>query len=503
MTDVLLWLHWLSLLPFALFGLHRLVLLHLARRYAPQPPVPVVAHPFVTVQLPVFNERYAVEGLLRAVARLDYPRDRFEIQLLDDSTDDTSDIAARVIASLPADVTVTHVRRRDRSGYKAGALAAALPAARGDLMAVFDADFRPPPRFLADVVGHFADARVGLVQCRWGYRPFRATPLAWAQVLLIDAHFAIEHVARSAGGHFFNFNGTAGVWRRTAIEEAGGWQSDTLTEDLDLSYRAQLAGWRFVYRPDVVVPSELPSDIRAFKNQQYRWSKGMTQVARKLLPAVWRAPVSASTKVHASLHLVSNAGFPFAALMSLVTLPTYYVHGFWIGDSTAWTVASTVLLATNFLTLGVFFGVAATRGHPGGASGLARLVALFPVGFALSVVGSMGMLSALLRRPSAFVRTPKRGAMAHPTPERYRLPASSSVWVEAGFAAYHAAWGIVIVVSGRLDLVWFTAILLPGYVYFGGLEIRASRSASKGPEHATPRGVPALGETVIGTSSRG
>ncbi|MCA9493397.1 MAG: glycosyltransferase, partial [Myxococcales bacterium] len=257
-------------------GLHRLwmVIAFWRRRPSIAPPDPA-EWPVVTVQLPVFNERYVVERLIRAVAALDWPRDRLEIQVLDDSTDDTTELSARLVDELRAqghDIQLVH--RTDRTGFKAGALAAGLAVAKGDLVAVFDADFVPTPDFLRRLVPWFADPGVGMVQARWGHLNAEQDWLTAAQATLLDGHFVIEHTARNASGRWFNFNGTAGIWRRQAIVDGGGWQHDTLTEDLDLSYRSQLAGWRFLYLPEVVAPAELPPDMRAFKAQQHRWAKG-------------------------------------------------------------------------------------------------------------------------------------------------------------------------------------------------------------------------------------
>src|SRR5690606_38297946 len=240
--------------------------------------------PTVTVQLPLYNEATVVERLLLATAGLDYPSDKLEIQVLDDSTDETRTIAEATVSALRANgVDIKYVRRPNRHGYKAGALDYGLGLAKGELIAIFDADFVPQPTFLRDLVGHFQDPRVGMVQTRWGHMNREHSLLTSVQALMLDGHHLVENRARFGAGCMFNFSGTGGVWRRAAIDAAGGWQHDTLTEDLDLSYRAQLAGWRFVYRPDVITPAELPEGMSAFRAQQYRWAKGTVQTARKLL----------------------------------------------------------------------------------------------------------------------------------------------------------------------------------------------------------------------------
>jgi cellulose synthase/poly-beta-1,6-N-acetylglucosamine synthase-like glycosyltransferase len=291
-------LYFAVLVGLSVYGAHRVYLLYLytngrpSGRRQPACERARTASPRVTVQLPVFNEVYVIERLIEAVARLRYPRDRFEVQVLDDSTDETGHVARAAVDRWRArGLAISYRQRADRAGFKAGALAEGLRLATGELIAVFDADFMPPPDFLERAVGVFADERVGLVQARWGHANRRYSLLTRLQALLLDGHFVLEHGGRHRGGCFFNFNGTAGIWRRAAIESAGGWQHDTLTEDLDLSYRAQLAGWRFVFLPDVVAPAELPVEMSAFKSQQHRWAKGSIQTCRKVLPAVLRADV--------------------------------------------------------------------------------------------------------------------------------------------------------------------------------------------------------------------
>ncbi|MEO0649935.1 MAG: glycosyltransferase, partial [Planctomycetota bacterium] len=304
----------------ALWGIHRFLLLRAFRR-SPWQRDRIAASaprqwPTVTVQLPIYNERNVVERLVEAAGALRYPRERLEIQVLDDSTDDTADLARAAVAGLQArGLDADHVRRPDRRGYKAGALDYGLRTARGELIAIFDADFVPQPDFLERLVGEFDDAPdVGMVQARWGHINRDQSVLTRAQSALLDGHFVIEHTARAAAGHYFNFNGTAGLWRRAAIDAAGGWEHDTLTEDLDLSYRAQLAGWRFVYRPDVVAPAEVPADLAAFKNQQHRWARGSAQVLRKLGLRLLRAPIPWRLRIEALAQHLGAAARPAVLL---------------------------------------------------------------------------------------------------------------------------------------------------------------------------------------------
>lgn len=292
----------------SLFGLHRYTLIYLYYRNrenkqgAPARQFP--APPQVTVQLPVYNERFVVEDLLEAICALRYPRRRLQIQVLDDSTDETATVLRRAVAAKrAAGEPVEYHHRADRTGYKAGALEAGLRHASGELIAVFDADFTPDPDFLERTVDYFVNPRVGMVQARWTYRNRHLSVLTRLQAMLLDGHFVFEHGARARSGRFFNFNGTAGVLRKKMIEDAGGWQHDTLTEDTDLSYRAQMRGWRFLYVPQVEAPSELPTDMASFQVQQYRWAKGLVQTGVKLLPRLLRSHLPSGTKLEACFQI--------------------------------------------------------------------------------------------------------------------------------------------------------------------------------------------------------
>src|SRR5262249_14633961 len=263
--------------------------------------------PRVTVQLPLYNEMYVVERLLESVCAIDYPRDLLEIQVLDDSTDETQAIASAAVARYrEKGFDVQYLHRDERTGYKAGALDAGLQSAKGEFVLIFDADFIAPPEVLRTTLGHFADPRVGMVQVRWGHINREYSLLTQVQSVLLDGHFVLEHGGRNRAGRFFNFNGTAGVWRPTGSEDAGGWQHGTLTEDRDLSYRAQMRGWRFVFVQDVVSPAEVPVEMNAFKSQQHRWAKGSIQTCRKLLPRILASPLPLPIKVEAAFHLTAN-----------------------------------------------------------------------------------------------------------------------------------------------------------------------------------------------------
>ncbi|MEM8599947.1 MAG: glycosyltransferase [Bacteroidota bacterium] len=384
------------------------------RRTAPPPRRPRTVWPTVTVQLPLYNERAVAERLIDACAQFDYPADRFDIQVLDDSTDVTRDLVARRVAHWQdRGVRIQHHHRTDRSGFKAGALAEGLKTAPGEYVAIFDADFVPPPDVLTRLLDGFQrdgvdDPEIGLVQARWGHLNAKASWLTRAQALLLDAHFVVEQGVRSASGWLINFNGTAGLWRRACIDEAGGWRAATLTEDLDLSIRAQLAGWRLRYVGAIEVAAELPETFAAWRQQQFRWTKGTAETAKLLAAPVWRAPLSRAAKTEALLHLTSGVVYP-AILLAALTHPLVLVaHALDQGVSDA----VLALMAPGVLGLA---GVAAAHllaQHALYPDALRRMLA-FPLFLAstlgLAVSNTRGVLEALRGRTSAFVRTPKQG----------------------------------------------------------------------------------------------
>src|SRR5919201_3520243 len=313
------------LIILAVYGWHRYYLVYLYMRHRgkdPRAAGPLASLPPVTIQLPLYNEMYVADRLIAAVCAIDYPRELLEIQVLDDSTDETCRIAEQAVRRFAAEgLDIKYFHRTNRRGYKAGALEEGMKVARGEFIAIFDADFIPSRDFLVRLMPHFADRSVGMVQARWGHINQDYSLLTKIQAILLDGHFVLEHGARNRSGCFFNFNGTAGVWRRDAIHTAGGWQHDTLTEDMDLSYRAQLLGWRFVYVPDVAAPAELPVEMSSFKAQQFRWAKGSIQVAKKLLPRILRSNATFAQKSEAFFHLTNNFAYPLLILLSLLLLP--------------------------------------------------------------------------------------------------------------------------------------------------------------------------------------
>jgi len=411
MLRLLTLLHFSALLGLCLYGLHRLWLIRClyaaagGETLSPSPYSPTEEFPLVTLQLPLYNERFVAGRLLDAAAGLDWPAARLEIQVLDDSDDDTSALVdGRVAWWRLQGIDMTVVRRTVRDGYKAGALAHGLVTARGEFIAVFDADFIPPADFLQATVPWFRDPEVGMVQTRWGFCNADHSWLTGVQSLLLGPHFSIEHRVRYLRGLFFNFNGTAGVWRRSAIESAGGWQADTVTEDLDLSYRAQMAGWRFVYRDACQVPSELPVTMAALRSQQQRWAKGSIQTARKLLPRLLSSRLSLGVKLEAVAHLLANIYW----LLGMIVMLTLYPAITWrvgIGMHQVLRVDLPLFLATSGAIMGYFL-VYSLRSGCGRLRHLLLLPAL-TIGLAPSI--SLAVVQGLFSRGGEFERTPKFG----------------------------------------------------------------------------------------------
>jgi cellulose synthase/poly-beta-1,6-N-acetylglucosamine synthase-like glycosyltransferase len=398
----------------AVYGAHRLVLLYrcVSGRKAV---IPVMdrALPSVTVQLPLYNEDKVVQRLLHAVGRLDYPRDLLEIQVLDDSTDGTTALVEKEVTSLrAAGLSVCHLRREVREGFKAGALKAGLENAKGEVLAIFDADFVPPRGFLRQVLPYLG-ADVGMVQARWAFLHPRRSFFTRAQAILLHGHFVVEHVGRFRSGCWFNFNGTAGVWRREAIQDAGGWEGDTLTEDLDLSYRAQLAGWRFVYLKDVTVPSELPRGRDAFLGQQVRWAQGGIQTARKLLGRIWASGAERKKKVEATVHLTGNVGYLILVLLCLL-LPAV-LYGRWeLGLSHRFTALDAILFFSAVCPFWLVYGVSLVEaGEFQRWSDLLLVPLALALGVGLSLSQSQALLRGLGAEVGEFVRTEKAGTQGH------------------------------------------------------------------------------------------
>ncbi|HKW92205.1 MAG TPA: glycosyltransferase [Methylomirabilota bacterium] len=473
-----------ALLGLLLYGLNAYVMIALhwstrrrARTAAP-PPEPSV-WPLVTVQLPLYNERYVARRLLEAAAALDYPADRLEIQVLDDSTDDTLTIVADAAECLRArGVNVVHIRRTERTGFKAGALAVGLTAARGEFVAIFDADFVPPSDFLRRTIPHFADERVAVVQTRWGHLNRDFSFLTAAQSLGIDGHFAVEQVARSRSRLLLNFNGTAGVWRRVAIEDAGGWAHDTLTEDLDLSYRAQLRGWGIVYLPDLVCPAELPVVISGFKSQQRRWAKGSIQTARKLLPRVLKSRLSIWVKYQAFLHLTYYMIHPLMLVVVLLSAPVLTVGGVTRPPITLG-LASIAFLLANVGPACMLVYAQMVLPDSGWRRAL-RLPNLMVIGVGVAWSTSLAVLAAFWGRDLRFVRTPKFGVGPRGGQWRGTLYAGARPWgglVELALGLYCAWTAWLVSAHGQYGVLPFVLLYAVGFLTVGLLTV----------SHAMPR----------------
>ncbi|MEM7536604.1 MAG: glycosyltransferase [Chloroflexota bacterium] len=443
--------------------------------------------PMVTVQLPIYNERHVTKRLIEASVALDWPADRLQVQVLDDSTDDTTEIVAGVLMDIQTKQTgkticgIEHVRRPTREGYKAGALAYGMDTAKGEYIVIFDADFVPTSSFLRQTIPYFADATIGCVQTRWGHINPTTSPLTQAQALGIDGHFRVEQYVRDQLGAFLNFNGTAGVWRRTCMEDAGGWEGDTLTEDLDLSYRAQLRGWRMVYQPDVVVPAELPVQVDAFKRQQFRWAKGSFQTAIKLLRQVWSANEPTWRKALGTLHLTNYLVHPLMLLNLLLLLPMTSSQSIFLKIAPFLTTAAIgpPIMYWTALTFRDFSGFPDAAGPRGKQrtgetlwSKIRQLGILMALGTGLSINNTRAVYEAVAGVYSEFKRTPKFAVTSRSTnwqSSTYALPRNPIVWIELALSCY-ATWLLVYcIAAGIWWMVGWVFLYAIGYGYISGL----------------------------------
>ena len=477
------------------YGVHRYVIIYLFLKNRRRPSVPMARFeqlPKVTVQLPIFNEVYVVERLLRSVSELDYPRELLEIQVLDDSTDDTREITATCTERLrERGFNVQHLHRMDRVGFKAGALEGGQACAHGDFVCILDADFVPPSDLLRKTIDFFTDPRVGMIQTRWGHLNRKYSLLTRVQAMFLDGHLLLEQTARSRSGRFFNFNGTAGLWRRSCIEEAGGWQHDTLTEDLDLSYRAQLAGWKFIFLPDVVTPAELPVDMNGFKSQQHRWTKGSIQTCKKLLPTIWRSDLSLTIKLEATGHLTSNFAYLLLACLCVLLHPS---SG---GPQSGWVRTFLIdipIFLTASVSVAVFYICAQRELHPRTwMKEMFLLPCLLALGVGLSLNNARAVLEAVFNHQSDFKRTPKYGIerKAQPWRKCKYMPLKSLLPIaEMGFRALFQLLRLVRPparsislaaishhVSGRLSLRFHQfSLAMVAEVYLWNLPCRSATS---------------------------
>ena len=458
----------------ALYGVHRSALLfaylrHRHERTSPRSRFDEAELPVVTIQLPMFNEMFVAERLIEAAARVDYPRDRLEIQVLDDSTDATSTIASLKCDTLRDEgIDVVYLHRQDRAGYKAGALEAGMARAKGEFILIFDADFVPGPSILRDLIDFFEDPSVGMAQARWAHLNRDRSVLTHCQAMLLDGHFVIEHAARNRSGRFFNFNGTAGMWRKTAIIAAGGWQHDTITEDMDLSYRAQLAGWKFVYAPHVSAPAELPCEMNSFKGQQYRWAKGSVQTARKLLGRILRAPVSNKVKTEAFFHLTNNLAYVFLVILAALQLPNMLIRRH-IEHPELLMLDAPLFLATCG-SVAAFYVVAHHDLYGGYWQAIKRLPIMMALGIGLSINNGRAAIEGLFGGGVEFVRTPKRGSIdADPGSGTFRYRGRWP-WhnaIELAFALYCTGTLGVAIATKSWASVPFVLLFCGGFMYVG------------------------------------
>ena len=456
----------------SVYGAHRLYMLLLYYRHKKDVPLPLGGpdyRPHVTVQLAVFNEMNVIERLMDYVVRMRWPKDKLEIQLLDDSTDETVKVAAAVCDKYRAlGYDISYIHRTDRTGYKAGALDHGLKVAKGELVAMFDADFLPTEDFLEIAVPHFADTKVAFVQGCWDHLNRDFSLLTQVQAILLDGHFIFEHTARHRSKAFFNFSGTAGMWRVSAIADAGGWEHDTITEDADLSYRAQLKGWKGVYLKDLVVPAELPVEVNAFKSQQHRWAKGNAQVIRKLMLTIWKSKESLHTKLECWFHLTANCNYMLMVVLAIIMVPSMIIRA-----GTPWYI----LLATdgpffllNAVSVGLYFGLSQkeVKNNKNWTKRLKYIPGLMGLGIGLALNQAKAVIEGFFTDDKEFKRTPKLGVDEHGNTmhkRAYKVPKSLVTFLELGFAIYYLAAVIVAIYIRKWASVPFLWLFFSGFAY--------------------------------------
>ena len=469
--------YFIVLIILAVYGMHRYWLVYDYYKYrknVPGPPPPVVQWPRVTVQLPIFNERYVIERLVEAVAKFDYPHELLDVQVLDDSTDETQQVARACVERHAAQgVPISYIHRSNRQGFKAGALENGLRTARGEFVAIFDADFIPESDFLRRTIPYFQKPEIGMVQTRWTYLNRDYSLLTQVETILLDGHFVVEHGARSRRGTFFNFNGTAGVWRRSAIDAAGGWQHDTLTEDTDLSYRAQLKGWKFLYLPDIECASELPVDMNGFKAQQARWAKGLMQTAKKILPQVFQSKAPWHVKAEAFFHLTANISYPLMVLFSAMLLPAMIVR-FYQGWLQMILIDLPLFLAST-CSISSFYLVAQKELRP---KSWWRTFLYMPfvmaTGIGISVRNAKAVLEALFGVQSEFARTPKfkiEGKKGTFVAKKYKNKAGWMPYAEILLGIYFAFTVVYAVSNQNYATIPFLLLFVWGYLYTGCMSL--------------------------------
>jgi cellulose synthase/poly-beta-1,6-N-acetylglucosamine synthase-like glycosyltransferase len=460
----------------AVYGWHRYYLVYLYMKHKDRQPVPAGTLdplPTVTIQLPIYNEMYVADRLIDAVCRIDYPRELLEIQVLDDSTDETRAVAEQAVRrNAAAGIDITYLHRTDRTGYKAGALEAAMKVAKGEFIAIFDADFIPTTDFLRRTVPFFSDRKVAMVQARWGHINEDYSLLTKVQAILLDAHFVLEHGGRNRSGCFFNFNGTAGIWRRQAIVDAGGWQHDTLTEDLDLSYRAQLRGWQFIFLADLVAPAEVPVEMNAFKSQQHRWAKGSIQTCRKLLPRILQSDLPLGIKAEAFFHLSANFNYPLMCVLSVLMAPAMVIR-----YNMGWyemLLIDVPLFFAATASVGNFYMVCQRELHKDWITRLKYLPFLMSIGIGLAVNNTRAVFEAIFNKESEFARTPKYRVESQGDEwvgKKYRQSVVVQPIIELALGLYFTATVFYALANGIFGTLPFLVLFQVGFLYTGLLSI--------------------------------
>ena len=503
------WFDAVILLPYfavmivlALYGVHRYTMCYqyfkYKKNYNPNPAGHFDDLPRVTIQLPIFNEQFVIDRLIEAICAIDYPKEKLDIQLLDDSTDETQQVASEIVDRYAAlGHPIRYIHRTNRHGFKAGALDAGLKTAQGELVAIFDADFVPPTDWLMKVIHHFMDPAIGMVQTRWTHLNREYSMLTRIEAILLDGHFVLEHGARCRTGEFFNFNGTAGIWRRVAFSDGGGWQHDTLTEDTDLSYRSQMAGWKFKYLPDVECPSELPIEMTAFKTQQARWAKGLIQTSIKVLPLVFKSNASRKNKIEAVYHLTANLSYPLMIVMTALLIPAmicrFYQGWFQM------LLIDVPLFAASSLSIAVFYVMSQRELFPRTwKKTFYYLPFLMALGIGLTVTNTKAVMEALLGIKSAFVRTPKYRVAAKGEKSqaaKYRKRLKLEPWIELLLGCYFMLAIIYTFYNRNYFTAPFLILFVIGYWYTGLMSLLQGRferwrSGANTDEESSPKPFP-------------
>jgi cellulose synthase/poly-beta-1,6-N-acetylglucosamine synthase-like glycosyltransferase len=460
----------------AVYGWHRYYIVYLYMKHKHEKPQPLAIFdplPRVTVQLPIYNEMYVADRLIDAVCKLDYPRELLEIQVLDDSTDETRAVAENTVRRYAdAGFDIVYLHRTDRTGYKAGALEAGLHVAKGEFIAIFDADFIPTTDFLMKSVHYFSDPKVAVVQARWGHLNSDYSLLTKIQSILLDGHFILEHGGRNRAGLFFNFNGTAGMWRRTAITDAGGWQHDTLTEDLDLSYRAQLNGWKFIFLADLVAPAELPVEMNAFKSQQHRWAKGSIQTCRKLLPRILQSDLPMGVKVEAFFHLTANFNYPLMCVLSVLMAPSMIIR-----YNMGWyemLLIDVPLFFAATASVANFYMVCQREIYPDWRTRIKYMPFMMSIGIGLTINNTKAVIEAMFNKQSEFARTPKYridGNGGEWLTKKYHQTLTAQPIIELALGVYFTVTVFYALANGIYGTLPFLVLFQVGFLYTGLLSV--------------------------------